>query len=418
MNLVKELFNIYWSENYSFQPSFSYSDDHINGLVELAAKHKVLPYLLKFFDKNQINYQLSEGCQAIVDKFNYERSAWLTFLQMMNKSSEFDYRYVVLKGLTFESYYPDDRERFCLDMDIVACAEDVFWQVMNVALCDKFVMPGMFQLFKSQQDEHLEGLAKFGLDYEHIVGGIEVHLRRFQLTDDTFLHWSMLSEFAVEKMQVAGVTLYKPNTAVSLVTYLSEMVTRDEVNIRDGYDALRLFSVTYNEQEIKYITQMVSVLGLEPVLLRIRAFFKQFDSTEPALLMSILPSQFSDSVDALSHHYQRFYEQYTLIRRIKYRSVYWLRRLMDRLAEKDSLLWLLRLTDKSAVTQWMFNQGFPIFCLPVDAESQELNLPNKLKIGDFQLRCTGGMCFIFAANAIVTDDDLDMVEQALAQGAI
>lgn len=141
------------------------SDQMAHGLLNLAKKHYMVPFLLQDF-KNTSCFEYVKR-QAKMMMFNYYQIEELTIktTQLLEANQ---IPYILLKGISLSDYYPVPEYRKLGDLDLLILDQE------KLESAKKVLKANHYEQAKEESDHHLTYVYKFANGRSHIV---EIHYR-------------------------------------------------------------------------------------------------------------------------------------------------------------------------------------------------------------------------------------------------
>lgn len=383
---------------------------NLQSLIKVSHQHKILPTLLTFFAENSIQFELDVETRKIYDDYINDRNFWVSVLKILNQhSTVLSSDFFILKGFSYEGLYPSGTMRYSVDMDVLLESEFSFWSIIDTLRKNNITMPGMFQLVRSYVDNKVEGVSRFCMA-DNLQGGVEIHLRRFQAADRSWMHANKLDLYESNShVEIEGVRVKTLSHSDSILVFLYEVTTREVLLIRDCYDASLLFQDILIEPIKDHLKKRIVELGLIVSALKVYDALVSVGLAPPTFLSELKASNLVENPQGLdaAKYYERFF-----FSDLGFPKARWLlfmealRGTMNKWVDNGKFERILKITDTRFFTKLFFNMRVPVFCVELFPKNSANTLAYKKRlIGEHN-----GLVYLMGVNNLLQDKDFDVLE--------
>lgn len=376
---------------YAREHAQSLSAEQWQHSLERAVSHKILPHVAALYQQYQ-SLPLPEPYQTILHIHELERSSWLAALRLVVPFSQ-RADAMLMKGFGHELLYPEKRERFAKDLDVVVADFTTFCEIAIQLLNNGFHMPLMAQLIWHKETKSWQGLARFIHKEGNEDGGVELHIGEFSVDENHRLSWPNLRMHATER-RFGDLPLCVPDTPMMLTVFFMELATRPECMLRDLYDGYCLFITLTDQEEQDRLATALKHARLGDQVIKLIAAFVRYDLSPPFRLVQ-LEERIREEGPSMTPGWRHR-----------------LRKGLDKACQKaDVLLRVLSILDRPWAIRLAMHSAFPIYGILISPHPQPLQLK---KEGRYRLLMTPAGTFLLGVLGIFSDDEIVYLQSVIA----
>lgn len=363
--------------------------------LERAVSHKILPDIAAYYQQYQ-PLPLPARYQAILRTHTVERASWLTALRLAAPFSQ-RAQAMLMKGFGHEILYPEKRERFAKDLDVVVADFPAFCEIAAHLLRHGFHMPFMAQLIWRKKARCWEGLARFIHHEGNDDGGVELHIGEFVVDEHHKLRWPALRAQATDA-HIDDIPLCVPDTPMMLTVFFMELATRPECMLRDLYDGYCLGMTLTDRNQHTALAAALNREGLGDQVSKLMAAFARFHLTPPDGLVQLAEQVHHTGTPATSGWRDR------------------LRKRLDAACQHaPGLLRVFSLLDRPWAIGVAMQFAIPIYGILIASDPQPLHLQ---KIGRYRLLMTPAGTFLLGGVGLFSDEEIAYLESVIASSPL
>ncbi len=359
--------------------------------LERAVSHKILPHVAALYHLYQ-SLPLPEQYQTILHIHELERSSWIAALSLTAPFS-ISANAMLMKGFGHEILYPEKKDRFAKDLDVVVADFTTFCKIAAQLLNNGFHVPFMAELIWRKELKSWQGLVRFIHREGNEDGGVELHIGKFMIDENHELSWPKLRIHATEK-RFEDVPLCVPDTPMMLTVFFMELATRPECMLRDLYDGYCLCMTLTDQDERNILAMELNNAELGEQVVKLREAFIRYKLSPPYELIQ-LEEMVRTYGSSISPGWRKQ-----------------LRKYLDNACQKANvLLRVFSVLDRPWAIRLAMYFAIPIYGILISSHPQPLRLEKR---GRYRLLMTPAGTFLLGGVSIFSDEEIEYLQSDIA----
>ncbi|MDA2051669.1 nucleotidyltransferase family protein [Bacillus cereus] len=381
----------------------------IDSLLEISLKEKLFPTVYKYLDENNLltNNQIKQYGGLFEEYLRKRESVLNIFNFLCEKPIEFKEKFLALKGIGMELYYPKGVHRQFSDLDMCVENPDSFWEIGDLFLKQGFDIYSTMNLCSNLQDlSKIFGSARYE-EEESVLQGVEIQVGRFPVTLNTYISWDILQHNKT-KYKVNDDYIYVPSCESSFILMLGEFLTRPgQFYLRDIIDILHL-TKNLDSNQIDFINHKIEELKLYPSLSIVENAYKRYNLEFPDRLKTLMKNKKSKS-SILTGHIFPFLKQENKFK-VKNLLLLLFRKISYTLNDNDKFLLTLKKTDEKFGPMIFYSNGQYVYFMKLHNYTGEHTW---ITINNVHFLVTPVGTFIGCMHALYSDEELEMFSESI-----